>query len=543
MRREFRRFVIGFCLIYSLLAYAWPPLLWSLIVVGPLLFIGLRDYFQTKQSVRRNFPIMGHFRYLFESIRPEINQYFVESNTDGVPFSREQRSLVYQRAKHDLDTLPFGTQRDVYAPGYEWVNHSLSPAHVKPEELRVTIGGPDCLQPYSASVFNISAMSYGSLSPQAVLALSTGAKLGGFYHNTGEGSVSPYHLQGGGSLVYQVGTGYFGCRAEDGGFSAEKFKVTANQETIKMIEVKLSQGAKPGHGGILPARKLTPEIAAIRGVPMGQDVLSPPAHRAFSTPLELCGFLKQLRDLSGGKPVGFKLCVGRKVEFIAICQAMIKTGITPDFITVDGGEGGTGAAPPEYSNSVGSPLKEGLIFVHNALVGFGLRSKIRVIASGKVVSGFDLLRNLSMGADLCNSARGMMLALGCIQALRCNSNKCPVGVATQDPELAAGLNVPDKSTRVASFQKETVKATAEIMGSMGVHKASDLRPWMILRRVSENEVRHYGELYSYLREGDLLKSPLPEAWSEIVRFAKPETFAPDVQPQDYPEIKHIRLAS
>lgn len=543
MRHQFRQIVLGFVISFSLISYFWPPMLFSLVVFGPLLFLGLRDYFQTKQSVRRNYPLLGRFRYLLESIRPEINQYFVESNTDGVPFNREQRSLVYQRAKHDLDTLPFGTQKDVYAPGYEWVNHSLSPQHIKAEDLRITIGGPDCKRPYSASIFNISAMSYGSLSPQAVTALSTGAKLGGFYHNTGEGSVSPYHLAGGGALVYQIGTGYFGCRAADGNFSSEKFAKTANLESIAMIEIKLSQGAKPGHGGILPARKLTLEIAEIRGVPMGQDVLSPPGHKAFATPEGLCFFIKELRELSGGKPVGFKLCIGKKVEFIGICKAMIKTGITPDFITVDGGEGGTGAAPVEYSNSVGSPLKEGLIFVNNALTGFGLRSRIKVIASGKVITGFDLLRNLSIGADACNSARGMMLALGCIQALRCNTNKCPVGVATQDKDLAAGLDVPDKSQRVASFHKETIRAAGEIMGSMGLKSPAELRPWMILRRVSDNEIKHYAELYSYLREGELLSANPPGEWAELLKFASAETFTPEIHAEDVPTMDQIRLAS
>lgn len=544
MRKIFRRLVFATIAVYALATYLWWPFAFTAILFGPLMYLGLVDYFQVKQSVRRNYPLVGRFRYLLESIRPEINQYFVESNTDGTPFNREQRSLVYQRAKHDLDTLPFGTQRDVYASGYEWVNHSLSPKHVKPQDLRVTIGGPDCRQPYSASVFNISAMSYGSLSPQAVTALSSGAKQGGFYHNTGEGSVSPYHVQGGGDLVYQIGTGYFGCRADDGNFSPLKFEATARHPHIKMIEVKLSQGAKPGHGGILPARKLTPEIAAIRGVPMGQDVLSPPAHAAFDTPEGLCLFLKELRELSGGKPVGFKLCVGKKIEFLAICEAMKKTGIQPDFITVDGGEGGTGAAPVEYSNSVGSPLKDGLIFVHNALTGYGLRAHIRVIASGKVVSGFDLLRNLAIGADLCNSARGMMLALGCIQALRCNSNKCPVGVATQDKDLAAGLNVPDKAQRVASFHHETVKAAAEMMGSMGIAKAADLKPWMILRRVSDHEVRHYAELYPYVRDGELLEAAkAPPEWAELLRCVSSDSFSPVSEAQNQPEMSKVRLAS
>lgn len=544
MRKEYRRIVAAGLALFAITVWLWPPFAWSALILGPLLIMSVQDYLQKRHSVRRNFPLVGRFRYLLESIRPEINQYFVESNTDGVPFNREQRSLVYQRSKRDLDTLPFGTQKDVYAAGYEWVNHSLKPRHPDAKDLRVVIGGPDCRQPYSASIFNISAMSYGSLSPQAITALSAGAREGGFYHNTGEGSVSPYHLAGGGDLVYQIGTAYFGCRAEDGRFAPEKFQVTAQHPQVKMIEVKLSQGAKPGHGGILPAAKLTPEIAAIRGVPMGRDILSPPAHSAFESPEGLCHFLGELRELSGGKPVGFKLCVGKKVEFIAICKAILKTGIAPDFITVDGGEGGTGAAPVEYSNSVGSPLKDGLIFVHNALTGFGLRGRIRVIASGKVITGFDVLRNLAIGADICNSARGMMLALGCIQALRCNSNKCPVGVATQDPDLASGLDVPDKSKRVASYHAQTLKATAEIMGSMGIARGADLRPWMILRRTSEHQVRHYAEIYSYLSEGVLLDpARVPAEWVDLLHCSSEASFEPCGVTPSPDDFARVRLAS
>ncbi len=480
------------------LTYFFPLFLWTLPVVGPLLAIAFYDYFQSKHTVRRNFPLLGHFRYLFESIRPEINQYFVESNTDGMPFNRELRSLAYQRAKGDVDTLPFGTQRDVYQEGYEWVNHSLHPVSVDPKNLRVTIGGPDCLQPYSASLFNISAMSFGALSKNAILALSSGARQGNFYHNTGEGSVSPYHLQGGGDLVYQIGTGYFGCRDESGNFSAEKFKEVVKNPQIKMIEIKLSQGAKPGHGGILPAKKLSLEIASIRGVPMGKDVLSPPGHRAFKNAKELCYFIRELRNLSSGKPIGFKLCLGIESEFTELCLAMIETHITPDFITVDGAEGGTGAAPLEFSNSVGTPLREGLTFVRNALVGYGLKDKIKIIASGKVITAFDVLRNLALGADLCNSARGMMLALGCIQALRCNTNKCPVGIATQDSELSDGLNVPDKAQRVSHFHFETMHSIAEMMGAMGIDSTLKMTPRLIQRRTATG-IKNYEEIYNFVK--------------------------------------------
>jgi glutamate synthase domain-containing protein 2 len=475
-------------------------------VAIPIIGIGLGDCLQTRHSIRRNYPVIGNFRYLFESVRPEINQYFVESNIDGRPFSRERRSVIYQRAKGDNDTVPFGTLQDVYAPDYEWVNHSIAPKHFAGEPPRVLIGGPDCKQPYSASLYNISAMSYGSLSKNAVLALSSGAKKGGFYHNTGEGGLTPYHLQGGGDLVWQLGTAYFGARNHDGTFSADKFqnKVAAHPQ-VKMIEIKLSQGAKPGHGGILPAAKVTKEIAAIRDVAMGADVISPPGHSAFSSPEGLLKFVKQLRDLSGGKPIGFKLCLGKRREFMAICKAMLETGITPDFITVDGGEGGTGAAPIEFSNSIGTPLNEGLVFIHNALTGIGVRDRIKLIASGKVSTGVHLFSKLALGADLCNSARSMMFALGCIQALRCNTNTCPTGVATQDAALVKGLVVGDKSERVARFHRATVKSFLEVMAAAGIESPDEISPWHIQRRVNSYEVKHYGEIYHFLKPGELLK--------------------------------------
>lgn len=502
----------------------FPQLLWLLIILVPLLVLGWRDYTQTTHAVLRNFPIVGHGRYLLEKIRPEIYQYFVEGDTEGVPFDRDQRSLVYQRAKDVRDTVPFGTKEDVYATGYEWVNHSMAPRHLHGDDLRITIGGPACTQPYSASIFNIAAMSYGSLSANAVLALSEGAQIGGFAHNTGEGGISSHHMEGGGDLIWQIGTGYFGCRAEDGTFSAEKFKENATRPNVKMIELKLSQGAKPGHGGILPAAKLTPEISQIRGVPMGEDVLSPPGHSSFDTPIGLLEFVREMRELSAGKPVGFKLCVGKRREFLAICKAMVETGITPDFIAVDGGEGGTGAAPLEFSNHVGAPLVDGLIFVHNALVGFDVRDKIKVIASGKVTSGFGMVKRLALGADACYSARGMMLALGCIQALKCNSNHCPVGVATQDPKLMDGLVPSDKKVRVASFHNETVASVCEILGAMGLSDPEALRPWHIMRRVSHTEIRHYGEIYEFIEPGALLAEPYPASYDRACRAATSSSF-------------------
>ena len=530
MRNLFMIFLAAIVVASIVACFLTPWMLWSWIVLGPIALLGLYDYFQTRHSILRNFPVLGHFRYLFEFVRPELYQYFVESDTEGVPFDRDQRSLVYQRAKKERDTVPFGTKRNVYEPGYEWINHSMAPVNHAAEDMRISIGGPDCTQPYSASLLNISAMSYGALSANAVLALNSGAKIGGFAHNTGEGGVSSYHLEGGGDLIWQVGTGYFGCRAADGGFDADRFKETVAHENIKMVELKISQGAKPGHGGILPAAKLTAEIAQIRGVPMGQDVNSPPGHKAFSTPVGLLEFIAKLRELSGGKPVGFKLCVGKRREFLAVCKAMVETGITPDFVTVDGGEGGTGAAPLEFSNHIGAPLVEGLIFVHNALVGYGVRHHVRVIASGKVTTGFAVLKRLALGADACYSARGMMMSLGCIQALKCNSNECPVGVTTQMPHLMAGLVPEAKKTRVASFHAETIESLCEMLGAIGVDDPGDLRPWHVMHRISPTETRHYGELYEFLDDGALLREPLPKSYQRACNAASAKTFASVITP-------------
>ncbi len=523
-----RQFIIGSLVLLAAigaLSYYDPTALWMLVIVGPLCALGLNDYLQRRHSVRRNFPLVGNFRYLLEAIRPEINQYFVESNTDGVPFNRDHRSLVYQRSKGQPDTLPFGTRLDVYEVGYEWLNHSLAPVHADPASLRIDIGGPQCGQPYSASIFNISAMSYGSLSKNAILALNAGAKAGNFFHDTGEGGISPYHLEAGGDLVWEIGTGYFSARTLDGKFSPERFAENARLPQIKMTELKLSQGAKPGHGGILPAAKLTAEIARIRGVSMGQDIVSPPAHTAFSTPIGLIELIGKMRELSGGKPVGFKLCVGKRREFLAVCKAMIVTGILPDFITVDGGEGGTGAAPLEFSNSVGTPLREGLIFVHNSLIGFGLRKQVRVLVSGKILSGFDVVSRLAIGADACNSARAMMMALGCIQALRCNTNRCPTGVATQDPNLVAGLVPSDKAKRVANYHRDTVKTVAELIGAMGLMHTSELKPWNVMKRTALAETRNYGELYESIEEGSLLAGAIvPASFARPLAAARPEKF-------------------
>jgi glutamate synthase domain-containing protein 2 len=499
-----------------------PEAAWSLALFGPIILVGVLDMTQTKHAVRRNFPVIGHGRYLLEAIRPEINQYFVESNLSGTPFNRERRSIVYQRAKRELDTLPFGTENDVYAPGYEWMEHSLL-ASEPPSPPRVEIGGARCTKPYRAALLNVSAMSYGSLSRAAIEALNLGAKQGGFSHNTGEGGLSPYHEMGG-DLVWQIGTGYFGCRSPDGGFSEEEFVKRATKDVVKMIEIKLSQGAKPGHGGILPAVKLTQEIATIRGVPLGRDVISPPTHTAFRTPVELVRFAARLRELSGGKPVGIKLCVGRRHELFALCKAMIELDDPLDFITVDGGEGGTGAAPLEFSNQLGTPMQEGLLLVHNTLVGCGLRDRVRVIVSGKVITGFDMVRAFVLGADLCNAARAMMFALGCIQARRCNTNHCPVGIATQNPALVVGLVVPSKAQRVHNFQHETVHAMCELLGAAGMRHPSELRPEYILRRMHDGSVRTYAQIHRYLPAGALLSGPVPEgfeAWASV----RPDSFS------------------
>lgn len=524
MRKKFIWFSILVPISIVGISFLWKSALFLFILVGPLVAIGWIDILQNKQTIRRNFPVIGNGRYLAELIRPEINQYFIESNWDGMPFSREKRSIVYQRAKGQLDTIPFGTQADVYATDYEWINHSLTPKVPSKEAPRILIGGKDCKQKYSASIFNISAMSYGSLSKNAVLALNRGAKMGGFYHNTGEGGISPYHLKPGGDLVWQVGTGYFGCRDADGSFSLEEFHKRATLPNVKMIEIKLSQGAKPGHGGILPAKKLTEEIIAIRGVVPGKDVISPPAHTTFSTPVGLLEFVAKLRENSGGKPTGFKLCLGRKREFMSIVKAMLETRILPDFITVDGAEGGTGAAPLEFSNSVGTPLNEGLVFVHNALTGAGLRDEIKLIVAGKITTGFNIATKIALGADLCNSARGMMFALGCIQALRCNANTCPTGVATQDPELVAGLDPTNKAVRVANFQKATVHSLLEVIAAAGLSHPKELYPRYIQRRVSPMTVKSFAEIYFSVEPGSFLKNVLPDAYARAWKEANPHQF-------------------
>jgi glutamate synthase domain-containing protein 2 len=506
------------------LSFLTAHVLWPLIVLFPLFIVGMHDSLQRKNNVLRNYPLWGHLRYMLLAIRPQIQQYFIQTEEEGRPFSTEKRNIVYTRSESELGMTPFGTMLDVHEEGFEWVNHSMSPTKPGPEAARVVIGGDACTQPYEASVYNVSAMSFGAISPEAIRALNRGAKNGQFYQNTGEGGLSKHHLKEGGDIVWQIGTGYFGCRAEDGGFDPDKFKENARHEQVKMIEIKISQGAKPSHGAILPGAKVTEEIAEARGVPVGEDVDSPPAHSAFSTPLELCEFIQTLRTLSGGKPVGFKLCIGNRAEFLSVCKAMLKTGITPDFITVDGCEGGTGAAPFEFTNHIGVPLTEGLTFVSSMLAGAGLRDKIKLIASGKIVTGFDLVTKLSLGADLCNSARGMLFSLGCIQSRRCHTNHCPTGITTQDPSLRLALNVDHRAKRVTNFHKETIQSFRDVLGATGLNHARELHPAIINRMVSKTEAKSYDTIYCFLHDGDLLNDKAPDLFTRLWRAASENSF-------------------
>lgn len=526
MRKAF--LVISFTLLSltGILIYVNWKFSFLLLIFIPLITMGLYDMYQSKKTIRRNFPLLGRMRYLLESLGPEMRQYFIETDTAGKPFNRLQRSLVYQRSKKESDSMPFGTQLDVYEDGYEWINHSIRaiPFSQVNSNPRVKIGSSQCTKPYEASLFNISAMSFGSLSKNAILALNNGAKQGQFYHNTGEGGLSPYHLQGG-DVVWNIGTGYFSCRTDDGKFNYDEYVKRATLDNVKMIEIKFSQGAKPGHGGILPKEKVTDEIAAIRLVPKGKDILSPPTHSAFSNPLELMEFVQLLRKGSEGKPIGIKICIGNKSEFLSICKAMIETKTYLDFITVDGGEGGTGAAPQEYSDHVGMPLRDAIAFVYDALNGFGLKDQIKIIASGKVISGFDIVRTLSLGADLCNSARGMMFALGCIQALECHNNTCPTGVATQNPDLMKGLVPEEKSVRVARFQHETVKSAMDLMASAGLAHPDDVTRDVVTTRIDRNKVETYAEIFSELESGCLLQeSTVPKDFLYFWRKASVERF-------------------
>jgi glutamate synthase domain-containing protein 2 len=526
------RFIpLALCIVVvAVAALFWPlrPLLALLAAVAAMLaLLGIYDLVQPWHSILRNYPITGHFRWLFESIRPQVRQYLIESDNERTPFSRSQRSLVYARAKNEGSERAFGTLLDVYGDGYEFIAHSARPApRADPQTFRIWIGGDECSQRYSASIFNISAMSFGSLSANAIRALNKGARIGGFYHDTGEGSISPYHREHGGDLVWEIGSGYFGCRTADGHFDPEAFARKATDAQVKMVEVKLSQGAKPGHGGILPGPKVTAEIAATRGVPEGQDCVSPARHRAFSTPIEMMQFIAELRKLSGGKPVGFKLCIGHPWEWFAIAKAMHESGITPDFIVVDGAEGGTGAAPLEFTNHVGAPLQEGLLLVHNTLVGLNLRNRIKVGCAGKVVSAFDIARMMALGADWCNAGRGFMFALGCIQAQQCHTGKCPTGVSTQDPQRMRALVVNSKSERVFQFHRHTLMALRELVQAAGLDHPGAVTAAHIVHRCSDHEVKLLANLLPFVRPGALLAGELPnEVFRQYWPMASAASFA------------------
>jgi glutamate synthase domain-containing protein 2 len=519
--------VIVLSVVFAALGAVLGPWWWAaLIVLLPLAALGAVDQVQTAHAILRNYPIIGHLRFMLEAIRPELRQYIIEDERDPVPFSREHRSLVYRRAKNVHDAQPFGTVKDTSAVGYGWISHSIRPVTHVDHDFRLQIGGPDCAQPYAASVLNISGTSFGALSANAIMALNKGAKMGGFAHNTGEGSISPHHRAHGGDLIWQIATGYFGCRTGDGRFDPERFKARAADPQVKMIELKLSQGAKPGHGGVLPVAKITAEIAETRGIGRERDCISPAAHSAFATPLELVAFLNRLRDLSGGKPVGLKMAIGHRFEFLAILKAMLELGSTPDFIVVDGGEGGTGAAPSELSNHVGLPLNEGLSFVHNALVGAGLRDRVKLGASGKLVTAYDLCRAFAIGADYAMSARAFMFAIGCIQSRSCHSNHCPTGVATQDPLRQRALVVADKAVRVANYHRNSLRALAELLGAAGLRHPDELKPWHLQIRHQSGAVLRGDDVYPHVSPGGILTGDMnPELRREWDR-ARADSFEP-----------------
>src|SRR5579863_9312060 len=516
--------VITVALFVELYFFPSPIVAVPLVLFSGLAVIGTVDLIQTRHAVLRNYPLTAHIRFILEEIRPEIRQYFLESEKDGTPFSRDKRAIVYQRAKQALDKRPFGTQNDVYSSGYEWLHHSMAPRPVVKEGFRIAVGGPDCGKPYAASIFNISAMSFGALSPNAIRALNNGAKKGSFAHDTGEGGYSSYHRENGGDIIWEIGSGYFSCRNEDGTFCAEKFEAGARSEQVKMVELKLSQGAKPGHGGVLPAPKVTAEIAAARGVPVGIDCVSPSRHSAFTTPIEMMRFLAKMRVLSGGKPAGFKLCIGHPWEFLGICKAMLETEIYPDFIVIDGSEGGTGAAPLEFVDHIGVPMRDGLMFVHNALVGLNIRDRIKLAASGKITTAFDMARIMALGADWCNSARGFMFALGCIQSQSCHTDRCPTGVSSQDRSRQRALVVPDKGERVFNFHRATVEALADLVAAAGLDHPTQFAPAHFSRRVSPHEVQTFAELYPTLSPGELLAGTADKRFATPWAMARAEEF-------------------
>jgi glutamate synthase domain-containing protein 2 len=518
--------IITASVICSVFVFASAFFAWALIVLLPLVALGVRDLLQQKHSIQRIYPVIGHLRWLIEEVRPQVHQYIVEGELEGRPFSRDMRSIAYRRAKDSLDVKPFGTELDVYSDQYEWINHSIRTKPVAKEPFRVDIGGPQCARPYSASLLNISAMSFGALGGRAISALNLGAKLGGFAHDTGEGGISRYHRLHGGDLIWEIGSGYFGCRNPDGTFNPDKFRQNAQLDEVKVIEIKLSQGAKPGHGGVLPGKKVTKEIAEARDVPVGKTVISPASHSTFSTPIEFMAFIATLRELSDGKPVGFKLCVGYRWEFLAIVKAMIETGIYPDFIVVDGKEGGTGAAPLEFTNRIGMPLRDGLLFVHNALVGVGLRDRIRIGASGKIITAYHMAAALALGADWCNSARGFMFALGCLQSQKCHTGMCPTGITTQDPLRQNGLVVADKAHRVHNFHRHTMAAFAEVIAAAGLDHPQELQSRHICRRLGPNDWKTADHIYHFLKANELIETPDQSIYATDWAMAQAQSFHP-----------------
>jgi glutamate synthase domain-containing protein 2 len=509
---------------FAALAQHWTG--WLLVLLAPLAALGLWDLFQQQHTLMRNYPVIAHFRWLFEDLRPYLRSYIVESDLEGTPFNKDERLVIYARAKGQEDAHPFGTELDLYAGDAEWLVHSMAPKPKAKTPFRVMVGGPQCAQPYSASLLNISAMSFGSLGEKAIEALNLGAARGGFYHDTGEGSVSRYHTIHGGDLVWEIGSGYFGCLQRDGTFDPGAFKEQAALDQIKMIEIKLSQGAKPGHGGMLPGSKVTPEIAEARDIEAGKDCISPSYHTAFSTPREMIEFAAKLRDMAGGKPVGVKLCVGQPHELFAMMKAMLATGILLDFVVVDGAEGGTGAAPQEFSDHLGLPLREGLILTRNALVGAGLKGNIRLAASGKVKSAFSIAANCAMGADWCNAARSFMFALGCVQSMRCHTGRCPTGVATQDQSRQRGLVIADKAPRVHQFHAATMAALAELVAAAGVTSPDELRPHLLHHRISAIETRSIDRIYPFLARNELIEAPDETPYEGWWQVADPDSFAP-----------------
>jgi len=519
-----RLFAPALVLLLALAAAWWPWARWSLVLWLPLLAIALYDFFQRHHTLWRNYPLAARIRWGMEDLRPYLRSYIVEGDLDGRPFNHDERALVYARAKGELDAHPFGTELDVYSSEYEWLGHSMAPNEEAPKEWRVDVGSAQCKKPYSAALLNISAMSFGSLSANAIMALNKGAKLGNFYHDTGEGGLCRYHRAHGGDLVWEIGSGYFGCRDGWGKFDPARFADTAQIDQVKMVEIKLSQGAKPGHGGVLPGAKVSAEIAAARGVEQGKDCISPAAHSTFSTPIELLEWAAKLRELSGGKPVGAKFCVGQPHEVFALVKAMMETGIRLDFITVDGAEGGTGAAPVELSNRMGMPLREGLIMVRNALVGCRLKGDTRIAAAGKVHSGAGLAMNFALGADWCNAARAFMFALGCVQSMRCHTDTCPTGVATQDATRQRGLVVDDKATRVARFQRQTLMGLREMLVAMGLNSPWELKPHHVSERLNSVRSDSIDHFYHFLEEGELADAAGDTQYARYWEAARADSF-------------------